>query len=169
MSFLNLRDWAVKQRVLASDFQAHTDRLRSVTPLTFSGNVQTQGGGRNGFHVHIPMPSAVPPGSSDYLAKVTAVTGTGHTYAIKAKLYDATAAAVSGDELLIRKAMGHAVDDLIFITKPIGGTDISISGTVVEWREQYVLPNPHGARGDVVRVIDDDRKHGLDKVRYQYP
>jgi hypothetical protein len=108
-------------------------------------------------------------GSSTFLAKVTAVTGTGHTYAIKAKLYDATAAAVSGDELLVRKAMGHAVDDLIYITQPVGGTDLSISGTVVTWLELYALPNPHGARGDVIRVIDDDRKHGLDKVRYQYP
>lgn len=170
MSAFILRDWAVGQKILAADLQGHTDRLNELYPLSFSGNVRVQGGGKHGTAVYIPPPPpASSPGSSVFLAKVTAITGTGHTFAIKAKKYDATTSTLDSEELLVRKAMGHAVDDLIFITKPIGGTDLSISAVVVEWLEQYALPNPHGTRGDVIRVIDDDRKHGIDKVRYQYP
>ncbi len=49
-----LRDWAVGQKILATDLQQHTDRINSVTPISFSGNVRVQGGDKHGIAVYIP-------------------------------------------------------------------------------------------------------------------
>lgn len=59
MSAFNLRDWAVGQRILAADLQGHTDRLNELYPLSLSGNVRVQGGGKHGTAAYFPPSPAV--------------------------------------------------------------------------------------------------------------
>lgn len=86
MSYLNLRDWAVKQRILAGDLQDHTDRHNAYTPLSFSGNVQVRGGMLHGLHVHVPGTPFTPrlprlcitgdlTGGGKYLARIVSPPG----------------------------------------------------------------------------------------------
>jgi hypothetical protein len=56
----NLRDWAVKQQILATDLQGFKDRHDAVYPLSFSGNVKVAGGMLHGMHVHVPDVAVIP-------------------------------------------------------------------------------------------------------------
>jgi hypothetical protein len=70
LSYLNLRDWAVKDRITAASLQDMTDRHNAYTPLTFSGNVKVRGGMLHGLHVHVPDQTVfVPPGL--FVLKIT--------------------------------------------------------------------------------------------------
>lgn len=62
MSAFNLRDWAVGQRILATDLQAFTDRHNAVYPLSFSGNVQVRGALKQGMAVYVPPSPGLPGG-----------------------------------------------------------------------------------------------------------
>lgn len=118
MNFKDLRDWALKDIIGASDMQGITDRLNAMWPFTVSGALRMYRGAKGGMHLHVEYVPPQPP----EIRRVTVTTvpdQTTNPSIMLVKDWDGTTA--TGSEFPVKALCLMAVDDELIVLRVTNG------------------------------------------------